>query len=319
MGATPKPGGTGPRGGLLALLFCTAIAAFSSLPGWSYLLFPELAALSSSVFEDPWGPWARRPWMLILLPTLAAVAGLWISLQSRAGGAAVLLAVLVAKLLLVLFRSPLVPALSAAVLPVLLGVRSWAYPVQIAIGLVSLTALLWWMRRGQVGPGAGALPAPGPPPWRGMVVWSAYLGVLLLAGPLFSGLHSGLTTLLLPPLIVISHEALVSPSHSSWRQRPWLLPPVCGAAALIGVLAARLFSLQPALATVLILLACRLLLLRLHLRLPPIYALGMLPLLLPRPGSAFVLAALIGSGSLALICSGLVPTTAATFGQNGPR
>ncbi|MFM7312999.1 MAG: hypothetical protein ACKO0M_07510, partial [Cyanobium sp.] len=127
---------------VLALLFCSVLAGLSARPGWSFLLFPELAAIATTVLEDPWGSWGRQPWALVLLPALAAVAGLWISLHVSSMVPAVLVAVLVARLLLLLFRSPLAPTISAAALPVILRIHSWSYPLQITLGLVAFTALL---------------------------------------------------------------------------------------------------------------------------------------------------------------------------------
>ena len=295
MSAATARRGAGPGGSLLAILFCSLIAAISVHPGWSYLLFPELAALSSAVLNDPLGAWARRPGQLILLPTLTAVTGLWISLHGPAGGAGVLLAVLGARLLLLLFRSALAPALSAAALPVLLGIHSWAYPLQIGLGLLGLGALLQWRRR-RLGPAPPQDTADGPPrpQLRGLLLWGLYLAAMLVLGEL-----CGLPTLLLPPLIVISHEALVAPRPCSWRQRSWVVPLSCGCSAVIGVLAARLCGGHPGLATALS-MVCGLALLRaLRLQLPPVFAMGVLPLLLPSPGIRFVLEALIGATCLA--------------------
>ena len=136
-------------GQLQALLFCTLVAAFSQIPGWGFLLFPELAALSSNVLRDPAGPWASRPWQLIALPVLTGCLGVLITRHIADPSVAVLLAVAAAKLVLWLARSPLVPAISAAALPVILQIHSWAYPAQIGIGLVALAGLLRLWQQGQ--------------------------------------------------------------------------------------------------------------------------------------------------------------------------
>ena len=279
----------------LAIGFCSGVAALSSHPGWSYLLFPELAALSTTVFQDPWGVWARRPWHLVLLPGLAAVAGLWISLHVHPVSLAVLLAVLAARLLLLVFRSPLVPALSAAALPVILELRSWAYPLQISFALAAFTGLLLLLRRRCPPPPPAPAAPPGAPDWSGMGRWLAYLVVMLLAERL-SGLH----TLLLPPLIVISHEVLATPARSAWCRRGWLLPLSFTAAAAIGLAFARGFPQAPALATALGMAGSLLLLRRLRLHLPPVYAMAVLPQLLSQPGLRVLLGVLLGATALAL-------------------
>jgi hypothetical protein len=304
--AAPPAGRQSLAASLLAIAFCSLVAALSARPGWSYLLFPELAALSTTVLQDPWGVWGRRPWQLVLLPALAGVAGLWISLHVSPTGVAVLLAVLAAKLLLLLVRSPLAPALSAAALPVILGLRSWAYPLQISLGLAAFTALLLLVRRAR--PQAAPPLAPSPPGHQrsGMLRWLAYLLPLLLIERL-SGLH----TLLLPPLIVISHEGLIDPAHCPWRGRSgWLLPLAFGTAAAIGLLSAHWLGHAPALATALSMSLCLLLLRRLHLHLPPVYAMAVLPQLLDDPGPRVLVGVILGASLLALLewrCDGGAP------------
>lgn len=98
----------------LAVLFCSLIAALSQIPGWSDLLFPELAALSSTLLRNPRGTWARSSVQLIALPTLCAGVGMWISSHCSDAGAALLLAVL---LLQRLFRLRLAPLLALGLLP----------------------------------------------------------------------------------------------------------------------------------------------------------------------------------------------------------
>lgn len=287
----------------LALLFCTLIATLSQAPGWSDLLFPELAALSSTVLRDPRGPWASRPWQLLLLPSLAACIGLLISQHSTDPLPAVLLAVALAKLLLLACRSTLVPALSAAALPVILQIRHWDYPLQVAVGLLALWLLLRWrQRRGGDGPDA-----PVPEALRGvetdavagwgLLRWTALL-VLLLA--IEAGL--GLRYVLVPPLIVIAHEALLEPAHCPWAPRPWVLPLACTTTTLVAVLAARLVP-WAGVAAALSLAAALLLLQLLRLQLAPLLALALLPLVMPAPDLRLVPAVLLGSTLLAAAVS----------------
>ena len=70
-------------------------------------------------------------------------------------------------------------------------------------------------------------------------------------------------------------------------------------AALAGVLAAQQLP-SPALATALSLAVCLLLLDRLRLRLPPLLALGLLPLVLPAPDWRLVPAVMLGASLLVL-------------------
>lgn len=278
-----------PRGSAIALTIasCSLIAALSTLPGWSDLLFPELGPLAAVVFSRPGGPWASQGWRLIAVPTAAAVIGLWISVHQVPHGLALLLAVAGAQLLLWLLRSPLAPALSAAALPVVLGLRSWTYPLQIALGLSVLTAVLAIARRRLPPeplvspPSPQARPARAPSRW-----WLPWFGYLLLLTALVE--LSGWRVLLLPPLIVISHERFAEFQHCPWLGRAWLLPIACSLAAVVGVLSARWLAPHAALAVALSLLLNLALMHRLRLWLPPLLAVGLLPLLMPHADWRYV-------------------------------
>jgi hypothetical protein len=307
------------RGQGAALLFCTVIAALSQNPGWSDLLFPELGALSSTVLRDPDGPWAQRRWQLLLLPTLCASVGLLISRSSSDPLVAVLLAVALAKLVLLVARSTLVPALSAAALPVILHIHSWTYPLQIGLGLLALCLLLrWWTRDGggalsqPVPEAVRAVEAPARQGW-GLLRWAALLVLLLAMERLL-----GLRYVLVPPLIVLAHEGLLEPLHCPWADRTWVLPLACGGTTLAGVLSAQLLPWAgPAAA---LSLAITLLLLhRLRLQLAPVLALALLPLVLPAPDLRMVPAVLLGASLLAVAVSWSRQATAGSPSRRPPR
>lgn len=269
---------------------CSLIAAASTRPGWGDLLFPELGPLAAVLFSRPGGPWARQGWGLIAVPTAAAWLGLWISIHVAPPGLALLLAVAAAQLLLTLLRSPLAPSLSAAALPVVLGLHSWTYPAQIALGLSLLAGVSAVVRGRQPLPPVSppsAPPAPPrhptAPPSRWWVPWFAYLLVLTALVQL-----SGWRVLLLPPLIVISHERFAEPWGCPWLGRAWRLPVACAGAGAIGVLAARLLAPHTALVVALSLLLNLALMRRLRLWLPPLLALGLLPLLMPQADWRYV-------------------------------
>ncbi|MFM7314039.1 MAG: hypothetical protein ACKO0M_12880, partial [Cyanobium sp.] len=140
-------------------------------------------------------------------------------------------------------------------------------------------------------------PEPFCPHWSGMLRWFAFLVPLLLLQHLI-GVH----TLLLPPLIVISHELLVTPGHAPWRSRSWpLLPVAFGSSAAIGLVAAHGFPHAPGLGTAAAMFGSLLLLRRLDQPLPPVHAMAVLPQLLPQAGPAMVVGVLVGSVFLVLV------------------
>lgn len=287
------------RGWMLAVGYCSLIGGLSTLPGWGFLLFPELGPLAATVLSRPYGRWASSPWQLIGVPTAAAVCGLWISNHVTIDSLALLLAVLAARLLLSLLRSSLAPALSAAALPVILGIHSWAYPVQIAIGLIGLNAVLAVLRCRQRGPGdAGvevevAAEDAVEPGWQRS--WWIYLAVMVGLVQL-----TGWRALLLPPLIVISHERFAEPGHCPWLGRAWQLPLACAISGGVGVLASQLLKPHIALAMAVSLGLNLLLMQRLRMWLPPLLAAGLLPFLIPDADGRYVLGLTIAAAVLAL-------------------
>ncbi|MCS5691014.1 hypothetical protein NZK33_03330 [Cyanobium sp. FGCU-6] len=287
------------------------MGGLSTLPGWGFLLFPELGPLAATVLSRPNGRWASSPWQLVVVPTTAAVGGLWIHNHVAIESLALLLAVLAARLLLSLFRSTLAPALSAAALPVIVGIHSWAYPVQIAIGLIGLNAVLAVLRRRQGGRGDMASPVDADvaaePGWQRS--WWVYLSLMVGLVQL-----TGWRVLLLPPLIVISHERFIEPTHCPWLGRAWQLPLACGIAGGVGVLAAQLLKPHIALGMGMSLGVNLLLMQRLRMWLPPLLAAGLLPFLIPDADGRYVLGITVAAAVLALSS----PLARARWARSGP-
>jgi hypothetical protein len=296
---------------MLAVGYCSLLGGLSTLPGWGFLLFPELGPLAATVLSRPNGRWASSPWQLVGVPTAAAVCGLWISNHVAIESLALLLAVLAARLLLSLLRSSLAPALSAAALPVILEIHSWAYPVQIAIGLMGLNAVLAVRRRrhGDQRDPTTDVAADGlaEPHWQRF--WWIYLAVMVALVEL-----TGWRVLLLPPLIVISHERFCEPGRCPWLGRAWQLPLACGIAGGLGVLSAQL--LKPCIALgMAVSLGLNLLLMdRLRMWLPPLLAVGLLPFLIPDADGRYVVGITVSAAVLALSS----PRARPRWGGSGP-
>jgi hypothetical protein len=127
---------------LATAAYLALITALANASGIAYLLFPELGALGSVVFSDPRGSWARSPLLLALTPFLTALPGVLITRSLPYGPLAVFLDVAVCLLVIGALRSPIVPALSAGVLPLALGITSWQYPLAILAGTGGLALLV---------------------------------------------------------------------------------------------------------------------------------------------------------------------------------
>jgi hypothetical protein len=126
---------------LVALAYIGFIASMATLTGAYYMLFPELSALSWDVMELPQGRWARAPIMLALTPALTGVIGTIVTRRMSYGIISVLLTVFVCVAVIRMLRSPVAPAISAGLLPLVLGVTSWWYAPCILFGTTVLALL----------------------------------------------------------------------------------------------------------------------------------------------------------------------------------
>lgn len=272
------------------------IAFTAHLSGIGLLLFPELGALSHDILKRPHGTWANAPLMLVLTPLLTAGMGIGITRHMDYGALSVLLDVLASVLVISASRSPIAPAISAGLLPLVLGVHSWWYPPAITFGTGLLALLSVIQRR--------LYPPPPPPTARDVVddvmerTPSAlgWLSPFVLVVTLLAGLAqwTGLRFILFPPLVVIGFEMFAHPQVCPWVARPWRLPLACALSAAAGVGAVGLFGAGMGAAMVVMALGIIVLHL-LDLHAPPVLAVGMLPMVMPHPGWAFVAAVGIGT------------------------
>jgi hypothetical protein len=291
-----------------------AIAAFVAVITWianaihlPAALFPELGALGLVIFSDARHPWARSPGLLMLTPFLAALLGLWITRHLSYGPVAVLLDVAVTLTVLAVLRSPIVPALSAGLLPLALQIKDWSYPFAILIGTSGLVLVILVRTRlqrnrpaepaaeqpeqPQAEPAAQSSPVP---PLR---QWLLPFGLFLL-GALALVALTGSPLVLFPPLLVIAFEMIAHRQHCPWRGRYGRVLLVTNAAALVGLTLEHLLGVVPAAAFLAVLATVALLQLT-RLFFPPALGVTLLPFVMPHPPLAYPL--FTGMGSLWLV------------------
>ncbi|MCR5392788.1 MAG: hypothetical protein K6E65_05725 [Olsenella sp.] len=219
---------------LLAGLFVVAMVGASVLTGSPEVLFPEMTAILCGAWIQPKQAWnVNRPRMLALMTTGAvfglvmnlAFPGIPLPLRAVIGYAFCALCMNVAG-------ADMTPMLSAAILPMLLGTDSWAYPVSVFV-LVAL------VEAGQVALEHVGLREPIEyHPFRlstkqALASWARRLGVFaLFAVPAYA---TGNLFLAVPPLLV-AYTELTRPDFTL-RLRPWSAWAVLALAGVIGTLA----------------------------------------------------------------------------------
>lgn len=264
----------------MAMVFL--MVGMAELLGEKEVIFPELAALAVGLWIVDKRVWKVGRWQILLLMTAGAFAGvcivrymtfpLWVNLS---------LAFLFAALCLMVFRSTLIPLLSACMLPVLLGTESWVYPL--AVFLLCLLLIL-----GQISMEKVSLRRPLIPcssisrSWRKEMVRWLFLWVAMLPFIVLSA-HMTYYYCFVPPLVVTYVE--FANSKSGFRNRPLQIFMLLVAASLIGSLfqwVGHLYFHLPESIVALCIVACLFLLFECVGKFfAPVGAVGLVPLILP--------------------------------------
>lgn len=288
---------------ITALLYVVAVAQAAHYSGWHYLLFPALAALSDSILTRPWGRWANQPGRLVSTPTLGAFIGTLITRTWTYQVFSVLLVVTLCLLLMSALKSNISPAIAAGMLPLVLGIKSFLYPVCVMTGLVGLAIIVVPLRRhffakyqqlGAAGGATGGLETTAAAKnW--MLPFFLFLAVMA-----WSATASGLRLILFPPLVVMAYEIFTHATSCPWALKPVTLPVACFLTAIAGCVAVKLFGNGPTAAGCS--MAAGILILRvLQIHMPPALATGLLPVVINSPDFKYPAAVCIGTLALMLV------------------
>ena len=284
---------------LIALVYIAVIAEIAYATGAFYVLFPELGALSYDVFTRPRGTWASAPLLLAITPVLTGVIGIVITRALPYGYLSVLLVVGGAVALIFLLKSPIAPAISAGLLPLVLGVKSWWYPAGVLLGtlLLAVLSILWkrlslaqnWLE--PFSPAELVDEAIEETPARSY--WLIALMLFVAVGVMFVNL-TGLRFLLFPPLVVIGFEMFGHTAICPWAKRPLLLPVACFLTAAGGLFFWNLLGVGPVAAACS--MACGILVLRVvDLHVPPALAVALIPFVMDSPTITYPISVGIGT------------------------
>lgn len=210
MAARVKPGLAAP------IVVCIFIALIAALGHWihlPYLLFPELAALSYGVITNPDGEWARARFHLFITPVIAAFIGTIVSRYLGFGFGQICLSLAATIFCLSWLRSPIIPAISAGLLPVVLEIRTFDYPLAVGVAILMLIALSVIL-----GKFSEAVVDQSKPwqayPRRGLYTYAAFMICLATISCL-----PRWRLVLFPPLAVIAFDRLVLGTDHLWRKR----------------------------------------------------------------------------------------------------
>jgi hypothetical protein len=297
---------------IIALVYIAIVAAVANATGAFYVMFPELGALSHDVFTRPRGTWAKAPILLAITPVITGAIGIAITRSMPYGYLSVLLNVVGAIVVILAMRSPIAPAISAGLLPLVLGVTSWWYPPGILFGTLLLAMLsILWKRYGVIDEAtlstsesaeeiaeeiAEDITHEVAAPVRARYEKIAALIVFVAAAVLAVNL-TGWRFILFPPLVVIGFEMFVHPDICPWTNRPLMLPVACFLTALGGFVFWKFLGVTPI--TAVASMGWGIIVLRaLDLHVPPALAVALLPLVMTNPTWIYPIS--VGLGTLML-------------------
>ena len=289
-------------GEMTSLAYIGGIAEIAALTGIAYVLFPELAALAYDVFTRPKGTWAKAPIMLIVTPLLTAIIGVLIEQNLGYSVVSVLLAISSALLLIKLLNSPIAPAISAGLLPIVLEEKSWGYPASIILGTSLLVLSLFIYKKifstliDKTTNLADVIDDIVEQPPR-HYSWLPFFVIFLLADIYLAKL-TGWRFIIFPPLIVIAFEMFAHSEVCPWAGKPVLLVLACMLTATVGVSAVMALGNSP-LAVVIVIAFAMGIIRAFRLHAPPAVAVGLLPFVIEHPDFWFPLAVGTGTSLLA--------------------
>jgi hypothetical protein len=300
-------------GELIALVYIAIIAEIACATGAVYVLFPELGALSHDVMTRPRGTWANAPLLLAVTPVLTGVVGTVFTRSLPYGYLSVLLTVAGAIAVVLALRSPVAPAISAGLLPLVLGVKSWWYPPAIAVGTILLATLSVPWKKYCAARMVAAVPPESDEAREDLqndiiddlietapsgYAWLAALMAFVAVAVFFVKL-TGLRFVLFPPLVVIGFEMLGHTAICPWADKPLRLPVACFLTALGGFVSWHFLGVTPLAAAAS--MAWGIAMLRVcDLHVPPALAVALLPLVMDKPTIAYPFAVGIGTTLLSL-------------------
>jgi hypothetical protein len=292
-------------GELASLLYIALIATIANVTGAFYVMFPELGALAHDVYTRPRGTWARNPLMIAITPVLTGLVGSLFTHWFVYGYLSVLLTVGVSIAIIEALKSPVAPAISAGLLPVVVDIRSWLYGPGILLGcfLLALLSIPWKRfivartsapesiggeRQARLDDELELAPAG--------YAWLVPLIGFVAVATFFVKL-TGLRFILFPPLVVIGFEMFGHTAICPWAKRPLWLPLACFLTAAGGLFFLKIFGVNPLTAGCS--MAWGILVLRvLDLHVPPALAVALLPMVMNQPTIAYPFS--VGIGTLLL-------------------
>lgn len=270
-------------GAAFSAVIILAMIVVSLALGETDVIIPEVAALCLGVFLRPKLPWADTgPVKLLLLMTASAVFGLGLAQFVPLLFLRVVLGCVFSLFCLTIFRSGLYLMLSVCILPALLGITSWIYPV--SVFLCTLTVILCRQLLGLFCKDGGLRTVETKTDYRSPEVLRQRMqacGILLAYALPACLLERPL--MIAPPLFALFFTLYTDDKKMAGKEEKLLFGATlcCVTGAAVVLILQQRFGLDMLAACALIAVAVYVYVRYFELYLPPVAALAFLPLILP--------------------------------------
>lgn len=217
---------------IFAVLMAFVMVFVAELSGEKEIIFPEICALTVGAWISEQQPWITNKRRIFILMSLASLFGvLVVRYVPTYLIIKVCLCFAFTGFILTLFKTNFIPIISACILPVYLGTKSWVYPLSVTFMALIIILAQWLMEKYHIRPVNKFSPIDYDIKSQ-IIKWSKLLLVFALIALIPFKTHQ--IYFLAPPLIVMFTE--LSEPQSPARKKPHYIVGLMFFASLTGCL-----------------------------------------------------------------------------------
>lgn len=287
---------------IFAVLMAFVMVFVAELSGEKEIIFPEICALTVGAWISEQQPWITNKRRIFILMSLASLFGvLVVRYVPTYLIIKVCLCFAFTGFILTLFKTNFIPIISACILPVYLGTKSWVYPISVTFMALIIILAQWLMEKYHIRPVNKFSPIDYDIKSQ-IIKWSKLLLVFALIALIPFKTHQ--IYFLAPPLIVMFTE--LSEPQSPARKKPHYIVGLMFFASLTGCLLKLVLNIYMGLPLyVCTALACVILFIglsKIKINFPPAGAILLIPMILDKELlPLFPFEVLIGASILAVV------------------
>lgn len=224
---------------IFAVVMAFVMIVIAELSGEKEIIFPEICALTIGAWICEQQPWICNKRKMFILVSLSALFGI---LVTRYISLPLIFQVCICfaftGIVLTLTKTTLIPVISACILPVYLGSKSWVYPISVTIMTLIIITTQWLLEKNRLKPKNEYIPCDFN--WKDQIIkWSKLLLVFALIALIPFKNHQ--IYFLAPPLIVVFTE--FANIKSPLRKKSFQIIGLMTLAATVGCLLREVLNL----------------------------------------------------------------------------